>query len=149
MSQSHEAPADRDSIVEQLRALLEGFSLTGYEARVLAALVRLRQATAKQLSARTGISQPNVYPALDSLATKNLVQRRPGSTVTWLSPGAEEVVTRGYERRSSGNRGSYRLEADHMSRSTQWFGRLVSRGRCRQGRPFRRSVLPIMTGNRH
>jgi len=80
--------------MDKLRALYESFSLSNYEARLLAALVRLGWGTANQLAQVTGIYRPNVYPALEALTTKNLATRRPDSRGTWMCPAAEDIVAR-------------------------------------------------------
>lgn len=80
--------------VERLASLLEGPSLTRSEARLLVAVVRLGSATHNQLTDLTGISRSNLYPALEALRAKRLVERRPGYAAVWESSGVDRVMAR-------------------------------------------------------
>jgi len=71
---------------------LEALSFTGYEARILVALLRLGSATIRQLSEATGIGRTNLYPVLDSLQTRRLAQRLPGRYSLWACPAPAEVL---------------------------------------------------------
>lgn len=87
-------PQPGEPSFERLQQLLAGFSLSVNEARILTGMIRLGWATPTQLSKLTGVNRPNVYPLLDSLASKKLVERHPGATATWVSAAPEEVVAR-------------------------------------------------------
>lgn len=77
-----------------LARVFEEMGLGSYEARALAAIVNVGSATAGQLAKLSGVTRPNVYPALESLRTKGLVEARHGKVTEWVSPGREEVVHR-------------------------------------------------------
>lgn len=79
---------------QTLARVFEEMGLGSYEARVLAALVSVGSATAGQLAKLCGVTRPNVYPALDSLSSKALVEAHHGKVTEWVSPGREEVVKR-------------------------------------------------------
>lgn len=79
---------------QTLPRVFEEMGLGSYEARVLAALVGVGSATAGQLAKLCGVTRPNVYPALDALSSKGLVEAHHGKVTEWVSPGREEVVKR-------------------------------------------------------
>ena len=72
----------------------EAFGLSGYEARVLVALLRVGVATPAQLARLSGVHRTSAYPVLEELAAKGLADVRPGKTAVWASPGTEEVLAR-------------------------------------------------------
>lgn len=77
-----------------VQADFEAFGLSGYEARVLVALLRVGSATPAQLARLSGVHRTSAYPVLEELATKGLAEVRPGKTAVWASPGPEEVIIR-------------------------------------------------------
>lgn len=79
---------------QRLAPVLEQMGLGTYESRVLAVLIQLGSATASQLSKLSGVSRPNVYPALESLTAKGLADPRHGKVTEWSSPARDEIVSR-------------------------------------------------------
>lgn len=84
------ASASRD----QLGATLRGLGLSGYAADALSALVRLPEATAGDLVARTGIPDSKIYYALDELAEKGLVAVQPGKPKTYRAVPPKDAAVR-------------------------------------------------------
>ena len=85
---------DAPASAETLRAILERFSLPSSEAKTLVALVRLGAGSPAQLCPLTGISRPNLYPVLESLAHKGFVHKLPGRNAVWAAPEREELLAR-------------------------------------------------------
>ncbi len=81
---------------EAVRQDLEQFGLNGYEARVLLALLRLGSASAADLARVAQVPRTSVYPVLQELAGRGLLEQVPGKTVLWVSPGRDEVLDRLY-----------------------------------------------------
>lgn len=79
---------------ERLQRLLEHFSLAPSEVKLLLSLLSLGSGTAKQLAVLTGISRPNVYPSLETLEAKGLVEKMPGVSAAWASLEADELIRR-------------------------------------------------------
>lgn len=86
--------ASTASAVEAVQHDFEAFGLNGYEARVLVAVLRLGSAGAAQLARASGVHRTSVYPVLQELATKGLIEPLPGKTAMWGSPGGDEVLDR-------------------------------------------------------
>lgn len=85
---------DAPGAAETLRAILERFSLPSSEAKTLVALVRLGSGTPAQLCPLTGISRPNLYPVLESLAHRGFIHKMPGRNAVWAAPEREELLAR-------------------------------------------------------
>src|SRR3972149_1988111 len=67
---------------EKIAATLRELGLRGYAADAFCALVRLPEATAGALVAKTGIPDSKVYYALDELAERGLVAVQAGEPET-------------------------------------------------------------------
>lgn len=80
--------------LDSLAAAFRDLGLSGYEASLLVALVQLGSATATQLAKVSGITRPNVYPALEALRAKGAVEVAPGKVNQWVCPPRDEVVER-------------------------------------------------------
>lgn len=89
------APA---SVLESLQEDFEAFGLSGYEARVLLALLQLGSAPASELARVAGLGRTNVYPTIDALQAKGLADAVPGKTGVWSAPDREEAIGRLYRR---------------------------------------------------
>lgn len=69
--------------------------LTSNEARILLALFQLGSANTVQLARVAGLQRTSVYPVLDALAGRGLVDRLPDDgPAVWATPGLEEVFER-------------------------------------------------------
>src|SRR2546425_12665427 len=75
----------------EIAATLRELGLSGYAADAFCALVRLPQATAGELVAKTGILDSKIYYALDELAEKGLVAVQAGEAQTHKGGPPEEV----------------------------------------------------------
>ncbi|HUP69391.1 MAG TPA: helix-turn-helix domain-containing protein [Acidimicrobiales bacterium] len=80
--------------LDSLAAAFRDLGLSGYEASILVALVQLGSATATQLAKVSGITRPNVYPALEALRAKGAVEVAMGKVNQWVCPPRDEVVER-------------------------------------------------------
>src|SRR2546427_3248277 len=75
----------------EIAATLRELGLSGYAADAFCALVRLPQATAGDLVAKTGILDSKIYYALDELAEKGLVAVQAGEPQTDPAGAPEEA----------------------------------------------------------
>ncbi|MGI8686226.1 MAG: TrmB family transcriptional regulator [Acidimicrobiales bacterium] len=82
------------SELEVLVADFEEFGLNGYQARVLLALLRLGSAPAARVARLSGVPRTSVYPVLEELRVRELVQLVPGKAAVWVSLGEKEVLRR-------------------------------------------------------
>lgn len=74
---------------------LEELGLSSNESRILLALLQLGSANTIQLARVSGVQRTSVYPVLDGLAGKGLVEQLPGEgPAVWASPGLDEVFDR-------------------------------------------------------
>ena len=80
--------------LERIQHDFEELGLNGNQARILAALLRLRPTTGAQLARITGIHRTSAFPVLGELRTRGLAEQIPGESGLWTSPGADEVVDR-------------------------------------------------------
>lgn len=80
--------------IEQIAATLREVGLSGYAADTLCALVRLPQATARDLVTKTGIPDSKIYYALNELAEKGLVAVQAGKPKTYRAVPAAQARTR-------------------------------------------------------
>ncbi len=107
--------AEGTPATQQLRQLLESFSLTTSESKTVIALLRLGSATPNQLARLTGISRPNLYPVLESLRSRQLATKLPGRNSAWVAPSREDLITRfreaEEEREQSAQRALEELQA--------------------------------------
>ena len=83
------ARGKRDELAAALRTL--GFS--GYAADAFCALVRLPEATAGDLIARTGIPDSKIYYALEELVERGLVAVQPGKPKTYRAVPPKQTET--------------------------------------------------------
>ncbi len=104
---------------------LEAFGLSGYEARVLVALLKLGTASASQLGRESGVHRTSTYPVLDALCVKGLAEPLPGKLALWVSAGRDAVLNRLYSLQEDRLRGlqtrleqTRRLMADLVPEST-------------------------------
>ena len=91
-------PGTAASVLESLQEDLEAFGLSGYEARVLLALLQLGSAPASELARVAGLGRTNVYPTIVSLQAKGLADAVPGKTGAWSAPDRQEALGRLYRR---------------------------------------------------
>ncbi|ADC65923.1 transcriptional regulator, TrmB [Ferroglobus placidus DSM 10642] len=75
-------------VVDKLKSL----GLTSYEAKALVALLRLNEATAREVSENTGIPRTKVYEVLRRLAEKGFVEIQPGTPTVFRALEPLEVV---------------------------------------------------------
>ncbi|HUP69155.1 MAG TPA: helix-turn-helix domain-containing protein [Acidimicrobiales bacterium] len=80
--------------VQGAAARLQAFGLTANEARVLAALVSAGSATATELARLAGVHRTGVYPVLEDLGSKGVVELVPGRSGVWSTAGPGEVLQR-------------------------------------------------------
>ncbi len=79
---------------EEIAATLRGLGLSGYAADAFCALVRLPEATAGDLVARTGIPDSKIYYALEELVERGLVAVQPGKPKTYRSVAPKDAAAR-------------------------------------------------------
>ena len=84
-----DAPVAR---LDQVRNTFEELGLNGYQARVLLALLRVGSAGSAQLAHLADIHRTSVYPVLQELRLRGLVQQVAGQSGLWTTPGHDEVV---------------------------------------------------------
>lgn len=82
------------SLLDTLCADLEVLGLNGSEARVLVALLQVNCATGSELSRLSKVPRTAVYPVLDQLRMKQVVEAVPGPKTQWVSIGSEEALRR-------------------------------------------------------
>lgn len=80
--------------LDAVRGQLEQLGLSGNEARLVLALLRVGAATPPQLARLSGVPRTSVYPILEALASKRLAEVVPGEASLWASPGRDEVLGR-------------------------------------------------------
>lgn len=74
---------------------LDTLGLSGNEARVLLAVLRLGTANSIEAARESKVARTNVYRVLEDLGRRRLVERVPGDgPAAWTSPGLEEVIDR-------------------------------------------------------
>ncbi|HKZ63853.1 MAG TPA: helix-turn-helix domain-containing protein [Thermoplasmata archaeon] len=78
---------------EKIAATLRELGLRGYAADAFCALVRLPEATAGALVAKTGIPDSKVYYALDELAERGLVAVQAGKPKTYRAVPSRDVAS--------------------------------------------------------
>ena len=83
-------------VLRRLQPVFEELGLNGYQSRVLLALLQAGTATAVQLAMLSGVPRTSVYPVLNELEARRLVNQVPGRSSSWVSPGEEEVLDRLY-----------------------------------------------------
>lgn len=82
------------SSIERIAAALREVGLTGYAADALCALVRVADATAGDLVAKTGIPDSKIYYALNELIEKGLVEVQAGKPKTYRAVPPEQARAR-------------------------------------------------------
>lgn len=82
--------------LEGLQRDLEELGLNGSEARVVVALLQVQQATGTELARLSGVPRTAVYPVLDQLRTKGVIDSIPGKATLWASPGPDVILERLY-----------------------------------------------------
>ena len=78
----------------EIAATLRALGLSGYAADAFCALVRLPQATAGELVAKTGILDSKIYYALDELAEKGLVAVQAGKPKSYRAVPPKDAAAR-------------------------------------------------------
>lgn len=95
-SDARDASRNRSADVQTLQPLLEGFrelGLSPYEARVVVALLRRGTANSVQLAELSGVPRTAVYPVLQGLGRKALVEQVPGSgPAVWACHSRDRVL---------------------------------------------------------
>ena len=79
---------------EEISAALRGLGLSGYAADSFCALVRLPEATAGDLIARTGIPDSKIYYALDELVERGLAAVQPGKPKAYRTVPPKQAQAR-------------------------------------------------------
>lgn len=82
--------------LESLQRDLEELGLNRSEARVVVALVQVERATGSDLARLSGVPRTAVYPVLDQLRAKGLVETLPGSPTIVSTVRGEDVLARLY-----------------------------------------------------
>ena len=100
---------DRDTLLEGLR----GVGLNGYESSVYLGLVQDRSARVTEISKRTGVPQPKVYQALDSLVEKGFCTLG-SDAVNRYRPVPPRVAIEGFVERLEAQRVTARNLADEL-----------------------------------
>jgi len=94
---SQRAPSSRRSGVhsDALLTAFEELGLSGNEAAVVLAMLRLGPATTLQLSRLSGVSRTYIYLILEQLRNKALAEEMTGTgPATWGAPGYREILDR-------------------------------------------------------
>ncbi|MGQ0521865.1 MAG: TrmB family transcriptional regulator [Actinomycetota bacterium] len=86
-----QSPAAR---LKEAAERLQAFGLTPNESRVLAALVSSGSATATELARLAEVHRTGVYPVLEELSARGLVELLPGRSGVWATPGPDDVLRR-------------------------------------------------------
>ncbi|HVE47463.1 MAG TPA: helix-turn-helix domain-containing protein [Acidimicrobiales bacterium] len=86
--------AGSGSLLESLLGDFEAFGLSGYEAKVLLALLQLGAAPASEVARVAGLGRTNVYPTIDTLQSKGLAEPVAGKAGVWAVPSRDATVER-------------------------------------------------------
>ncbi|MFN2591768.1 MAG: TrmB family transcriptional regulator [Candidatus Dormibacteria bacterium] len=90
-----DATAVPEALLEGLRHEFEELGLTGNEAIVLVAMLRLGTCTISGIAGLCSIARPNIYKLVEELEARQLVERLPSDgPATWETLGREETVDR-------------------------------------------------------
>ena len=74
--------------------VLEELGLSGYQVKVLMALIQCGEAKASEISQLSGVPRAKVYSVLDQLVDMGLIDKKPGRPIIYKAKTPKDVVVR-------------------------------------------------------